>query len=211
MRIQRGLAVLLALLCAPALAVPAAAQQQTEPPAQAPAAHPPDNRTAKPKPPATAKPPAATATEAKPTLLAQYAEWGAYTASPGGKKVCFTIARPTTAETRPPNRPRNQPYLFVTTRPTDKVTNEISIAIGYPFKSGSKSTVQIGQTTYVLYTEGDGAWIKNAAEEARMVEDMRAGETAVVKGVSSHGTQTIDTYSLKGLSQALDRVAEECK
>ncbi|MGH7246968.1 MAG: invasion associated locus B family protein, partial [Pseudomonadota bacterium] len=30
-------------------------------------------------------------------------------------------------------------------------------------------------------------------------------------GVSSRGTQTTDTYSLQGLSQALDRVAEECK
>jgi hypothetical protein len=33
----------------------------------------------------------------------------------------------------------------------------------------------------------------------------------VVKSVSAHGTKTTDTYSLKGLGQALDKVAEECK
>ena len=32
-----------------------------------------------------------------------------------------------------------------------------------------------------------------------------------IKGVSSRGTETIDTYSLKGLAQALDRLAQDCK
>jgi hypothetical protein len=29
--------------------------------------------------------------------------------------------------------------------------------------------------------------------------------------MSTHGTRTTDTYSLKGLAEALDKVAEECK
>ena len=149
--------------------------------------------------------------EAKPTLLAQFAAWGAYTASPGGKKVCFAIAKPATAETKPANRPRNAPYMFVTTRPADKVTNEVSIEIGYPFKSGSEASAQVGTTTFALYTQGDGAWIKNKAEESHMVDTMRQGDTAVVQGESSRGTMTTDTYSLKGLSEALDRIAKECQ
>ena len=44
-----------------------------------------------------------------------------------------------------------------------------------------------------------------------MVDTMRQGDTAVVKGESSHGTQTTDTYSLKGLAEALDRIAKECQ
>ena len=62
-----------------------------------------------------------------------------------------------------------------------------------------------------MYTQNDGAWVKNAAEEAQMVEAMRKGADLVVKSVSAHGTKTTDTYSLKGLDQALDKVAEECK
>ena len=50
-----------------------------------------------------------------------------------------------------------------------------------------------------MYTQGDGLWIKNAAEEERMVEAMRKSADAVVKGVSAKGTETTDTFSLKGL------------
>jgi hypothetical protein len=203
MRIRRALPNIPALLVAAALAVPASAQQAEQPgaTAPAPATHPAPR--AKPKPgPAAA---------AKPTLLAQYADWGAYTASPGGKKICYAIAKPTTAETKPPNRPRDQPYMFITTRPADKVTSEVSIAIGYPFKPGSEASAQVGSTSYALYTQGDGAWIKNMAEESQMVQAMRQGDTAVITGESSHGTQTTDTYNLKGLSEALDRVARECQ
>jgi invasion protein IalB len=43
-----------------------------------------------------------------------------------------------------------------------------------------------------------------------MVDAMRKGAELVIKSVSGHGTKTTDTYSLKGISQALDRVAQEC-
>ena len=101
--------------------------------------------------------------------------------------------------------------MFISTRPADKVSNEVSIIIGYPFKPGSEASVDVGSTSFALYTQQDGGWIKNAAEEANMVTAMRAGDTAVVKGVSAKGTQTTDTFTLKGVSQALDRIAQECK
>ena len=50
-----------------------------------------------------------------------------------------------------------------------------------------------------MYTQGDGLWIKNAAEEERMVEAMRKSADVVVKGMSAKGTETTDTFSLKGL------------
>jgi hypothetical protein len=228
MRIHRQWQIALPLLIGTVFAVPGHAQTQSEPAAQAaPPASAPAKKPAKPKTPA-AKPtdagapksPAATANKpatpptmggVKPTLLGQYGEWGAYTASPGGKKLCFAIAKPTSAETNPANRPRNPVFMFVSTRPADKVVNEVSIIIGYPFKPGTEASVAVGSTSYALYTQQDGAWIKNATEEAQMVDAMRAGQTAVVKGTSAKGTQSTDTYSLKGLSQALDRVGQECK
>jgi len=62
-----------------------------------------------------------------------------------------------------------------------------------------------------MYAQNDGAWIKNAAEEPRLVEALRKSADVVVRGESAKGTKTTDVYSLKGLSQALDRVAQECK
>jgi hypothetical protein len=213
MRIHRGLPILLSLLVAAALAIPAAAQQPDQPaptPAQRPAAKPkPAPKPAVPKP--AAPKPSAPAAEAKPTLLGQFADWGAYTATQNGKKICFVIAKPSSSETKPPNRPRNQPYVFISTRPADKVVNEVSISVGYPFKAESEATATVGSTSFELYTQADGAWIKNVAEEAHMVDAMRQGDTMVVKGESGKGTSTVDTYSLKGLPEALDRIAQECQ
>jgi invasion protein IalB len=193
--------------------LPAHAQQSAAP-ATAPAKPKPKPET---KPAATAPKPAAPAAAtggAQPKLLGQYGIWGAYTASPGGKKVCFALAKPSASETNPPNRPRNPVYMFISTRPTDKVSNEVSVVIGYPFKPGTEATAQIGGTSgtkFALYTQQDGAWIKNATEEAKMVDAMRGGDNAVITGVSAKGTQSTDTFSLKGVSQALDRATQECK
>jgi invasion protein IalB len=166
--------------------------------------------TAKPAAPAPA-PAAAAAGGAEPTLVGQFGTWGAYTATPNGKKVCFALAKPSSSKTNPANRPRDPAYAFVSTRPAEKVTNEVSIMIGYTLKPGSESTLEVGGASYSMYTQGDGLWIKNAAEEERMVDAMRKSADVTVKGVSAKGTETTDTFSLKGLAQALDRLAQDCR
>jgi hypothetical protein len=157
------------------------------------------------------KPAAAVTGSAEPTLIGQFGTWGAYTATPNGRKVCFALAKPSSSKTNPPNRPRDPAYAFVSTRPAEKVTNEVSVMIGYTLKPGSESTLEVGGASYAMYTQGDGLWIKNAAEEERMVDAMRKAADVVVKGVSAKGTETTDTFSLKGLAQALDRLAQDCK
>jgi hypothetical protein len=164
--------------------------------------------TAKPD---AAKPTAAATGGAEPTLIGQFGTWGAYAATPNGKKVCFALAKPSSSKTNPPNRPRDPAYAFVSTRPAEKVTNEVSVMIGYTLKPGSESTLEVGGAAYSMYTQGDGLWIKNAAEEERMVEAMRKSADATVKGVSAKGTETTDIFSLKGLSQALDKIAQDCR
>ena len=154
---------------------------------------------------------AAAAGGAEPTLIGQFGTWGAYTATPNGKKVCFALAKPSSSKTNPPNRPRDPAYAFVSTRPAEKVVNEVSIMIGYALKPGSESTLEVGGGSYAMYTQGDGLWIKNAAEEERMVDAMRKSADVTVKGMSAKGTETTDTFSLKGLAQALDKVAQDCK
>jgi invasion protein IalB len=203
----------LLLLAAVAFAVPAAAQQA----APTPAATPKPKKPAKPKPeqkpePEQAAAPAAPGgSDAQPTLLGMFGEWGAYTASPGAKKVCFALAKPAKSETSPPNRQRDPAYLFVSSRPAEKVKDEVSVIIGYGFKPNTDATLEIGGGNYAMYTQADGAWIKNAAEEAKLVEAMRKGGDLIVKGTSARGTGTIDVFSLKGLAQALDKIGEECR
>ena len=161
---------------------------------------------------AQAKPPANPTAQA--TLLGQFGDWGAYTASPDGQKVCFALAKPASSVDIPPNRrtAANPVYLFISTRPGEKVSNEISVLVtGYVFKPNSEASVAIGGTNFAMYTQNDGAWVKNAAEESKMIDTMRKGADVVIKATTSRGTQTADTFTLKGLAQAVDRAAQECK
>jgi Invasion associated locus B (IalB) protein len=214
MVIDRRWRPLLALFAAAACAFPALAQQPG--PADAPAA----GAAAIKKPPKHKPPPATTGTAdpppviaggVKPTLLGQYGDWGAYTASPGGKKICFAIAKPASSETTPPGKTRNPSYMFISSRPAEKVSDEVSIIIGYPFKPNSEATVAVGTTSFALYTQQDGAWIKNAAEESHLIEAMRNGQNAIIKGMSAKGTHSTDTFSLRGLGPALDRSDQDCR
>jgi hypothetical protein len=199
MSVRRILTILVASLLVCGVTIPAHAQS-------APSAKAAKSAAVKPAPAA-----ASVTGGAEPTLIGQFGTWGAYTATPNGKKVCFALAKPSASKTNPANRPRDPAYAFVSTRPAEKVTNEVSIMIGYTLKPGSESTLEVGGGTYAMYTQGDGLWIKNAAEEERMVEAMRKSADVVVKGVSAKGTETIDTFSMKGLAQALDRLAQDCR
>jgi len=162
---------------------------------------------------ATAQPKkqAKTDPSASAVLLGQFGDWGAYKATPDGKPVCFALSKPTSAKTEPAGRNRDPSYAFVSTRPAEKVKNEVSVIVGYPQKPGHDASATIGSATYAMYTQNDGAWVKNAAEEAQMVATMRKGAELVIRSESTRGTKTTDVYSLKGISDALDKVAQECK
>src|SRR6266700_3254691 len=179
-----------------AMGAGAIASAQQPPPAAKP-------KPAAPKPAAAATPaPAAPPSVPgfpQPTLLGQFGDWGAYTAAPGGKKVCFALAKPANSHTTPPNRPRDPTYMFISSRPSEKVRDEVSIIFGYGLKPSADANIEIAGANYAMYTQADGAWVKNAAEETRLVEAMRKGQDLTVKGTSAKGTASTDVYSLRGL------------
>jgi hypothetical protein len=214
MILQRPFRLISPLLAAAfALSTPATAQQQA-PAAQKPAAPkpaPPKPAAAKPAP--VAVKPAAAEPTAQATLLGQYGDWGAYTASPGGRKICFALSKPTSSTDNPPNRrtAAHIVYMFVSSRPSEKVKDEVSILVtGYALKANSDANVTIGSVPFAMYTQNDGAWVKNGSDEAKIIDAMRKGADMTVKATTSRGTETTDVFSLKGISQALDRVAQEC-
>lgn len=149
--------------------------------------------------------------EGQPSLLGQYGDWGVYSGTNSGKKVCFALAQPASSQTDPPNRPRDPIYLFVSTRPAENVRNEVSVIIGYPLRPNADASAEIDSAKFAMQTQGDNAWLKNPAEEGRLIDAMRKGSELVVTGTSTRGTETTDRYSLKGISQALDRVGQECR
>ena len=140
-------------------------------------------------------------------LLQKYNDWSVYT-STGSPKVCFAVSQPTSST--PKNVRRGPIYFYITDYPADKVTGEISLKMGYPFPAGGKATVTVGNDKFELFTKDEGAFVEKTADEAKLVDSMKAGSSMKVQGRSARGTDTGDNYSLSGISDALDRIAKEC-
>jgi hypothetical protein len=85
------------------------------------------------------------------------------------------------------------------------------VVMGFPLKEGTDATLTIGPANFDLYTRGTGAWVRNVAEETRLVDALRKGKDLVVKSTSLRGNVTTDSYSLSGISAAIDRAAQECR
>jgi invasion protein IalB len=83
--------------------------------------------------------------------------------------------------------------------------------MGFPLKEGSDAKLTVGTTAFQLYTKDQGAWVRNVADEGKLVDAMRKGRDVTVVSSSARGNPTTDKYSLNGIAQALDRVAQECR
>ena len=141
------------------------------------------------------------------TLLEKFKDWTAYAAT-GTPKVCFAVAKPT--ESNPKKIKRGPILFYISQWPADKVVNEISVKMGYPFGEGAKSTVTIGATKFDMFTKDEGAFVEKPEMETKLLEAMKTANTMKIEGKSVRGTATTDVYSLNGLSDALDRAAKEC-
>ena len=86
----------------------------------------------------------------------------------------------------------------------------ISVEAGYTYKQGSDVTVLIGGATFTLYTDGGYAWADDAKTDRALIENMKRGRSMVIKGISSRGTITTDTYSLVGFTAAYGAIGKAC-
>jgi invasion protein IalB len=146
---------------------------------------------------------------AAPSLIAQYGDWGVYVSQTPKTKICYALSQP--KDRQPAGLKRDPGYFFISTRPGENVRNEVSVVVGFIIKDGADATVDVGTASFPFFTKNDGAWMKNAAEEARLIEALRKGRDFTVKSTSQRGNPTNDRYSLSGIGQALDRVGQECK
>ena len=141
-------------------------------------------------------------------FVGTFGKWNVQTYKEGRDKVCLMWSQPTKSEgnyTR-----RGDVYAYVTQRPAKKRLNEISISIGYPFKKGNTLSVSVGKTGFKMFSQGDTAWNRQPAADAKMVKAMQAGATMTAHGVSSRGTKTTDTFSLKGFTKAYAAMNRSC-
>lgn len=135
-------------------------------------------------------------------------DWSAFRYQQDGETVCYMASAPKKAEGD--YTTRGDIFAIVTHRPASNRIGEVSISAGYTYKTDSTVQLKIGASSWELFTDGANAWAATATEDQAIVKAMRAGSSMVVKGTSSRGTVTTDTYSLLGFSKAYAAISQAC-
>lgn len=144
----------------------------------------------------------------EPKKLGAFKDWQAFTYKAPDSKVCFAFSEPKKSQST--REAKRGPIRFIVTNyPGRKVKGQISTIIGYPFKDGTTVKLTIDDKTFTLFPVGDTAWAEK--DDADIVAAMKDGTSLKVAGISWKGTETTDSYSLAGISAAIDEIDSACK
>ena len=100
---------------------------------------------------------------------------------------------------------------FVSFRPNDKISDEISITSGYEFNNQNSVLATSGKSKYKFdITQDNFAWIASNKIEKKMIKTMKRGSRIMITGYNQKGSQTIDHYSLLGFTKAYNAIKKAC-
>jgi hypothetical protein len=143
-----------------------------------------------------------------PSVVDKATDWTTYAHGASSGKVCFAVSQP--KEQEPKGARRDPAFIYVTAWPGTGVKGEVSIRVGYPLKKGSEPTITVGAEAFKLFAAEDRAFVDDPTLEQKLLDSMRKANTLVVKAQSARGVQTTDTYSLAGLTRALQVLDKSC-
>lgn len=145
---------------------------------------------------------------AETQLISKHADWDASRRMVGKERVCYISSLPKKSTGK--YKKRGEVSVIVAHWPKRKRWAEITVNAGYRFKPKSEVVIRIGGADHRLFTEGQQAYAYKG-EDGKIVGAMRSGASMIIVGVSSKGTQTVDSYSLNGISAALKAIDDECR
>ena len=140
--------------------------------------------------------------------IGKFKDWETMVIKNNSELVCFAQTKPVLQS--PKNSPR-EARLFVSFRPNEKISDEISITAGYKFNNKNSITAKSGKKKYKFDITQDGfAWISSNKVEKKMIKAMKKGSRIMVTGYNKSGSQTIDHYSLLGFTKAYNAAKKSC-
>ena len=87
-------------------------------------------------------------------------------------------------------------------------TEYVRIDSGYPYDPNKYVKVSIDSNNYQFFGENDSAW--SMKDDRIIVDAMKAGKQMIVVGYSQRGTETTDTYTLIGITNAYNSLQKDC-
>ena len=140
--------------------------------------------------------------------VGKFKDWETIVVTDGSKKLCFAQSKPVLQS---PKTSQRDARLFITFRPSDKISDEISITAGYDFNTKNSITATSGKYKYKFDIAQQGfAWIADNKVEKKMIKTMKKGSRIMITGYNQKGSQTIDHYSLLGFSKAYGAAKKSC-
>ena len=140
--------------------------------------------------------------------IGKFKDWEVLVISETSGKVCFAQSIPVL---QAPKKSKRDARLFVTFRPNEKITNEISATAGYEFNKNNSVLATSGNNKFKFDIKQQGfAWMTSNKKENIMVKVMKKGSRIMVAGYNDKGSQTIDHYSLLGFTKAYNATKANC-
>ena len=140
--------------------------------------------------------------------IGKFKDWETLVLNKDNELTCFAQTKPVLQS---PKANKREARLFVSFRPNDKITDEISTTSGYEFNSQNSILAKSGKKKYKFDITQDGfAWISSNKVEKKMIKAMKKGSRIMVTGYNKSGSQTIDHYSLLGFTKAYGAAKKSC-
>ena len=138
----------------------------------------------------------------------KFKDWESFILSQDGNKICFAQSIPVV---RAPKKLKREPSrLFVSFRPAENITNEISVTNGYDFKIKAPVTAKSGKKSYDLFSKGKFAWVVDNSDEKKLIVTMKKASRLMIIGNTQKGDQTTDHYSMMGFTKAYNTARKNC-
>jgi len=140
--------------------------------------------------------------------LGKYKDWETMVLVEASGNTCFAQSSPVL---QAPKSNKRDARLFVSFRPGDKITDEISTTSGYEYNKNNKVIATSGKNKFNFDIKQQGfAWMTSKKNEKKMINVMMKGSRIMVTGFNSKGSQTIDHYSLLGFTKAYKAAKSAC-
>ena len=140
--------------------------------------------------------------------IGKFKDWETLVLKKDNELTCFAKTKPVLQS---PKSNKREARLFVSFRPNDKISDEISTTSGYEFNSQNSILATSGKRKYKFdITQNSFAWISSNKVEKKMIKTMKKGSRIMVTAYNKSGSQTIDHYSLLGFTKAYNSAKKSC-
>ena len=140
--------------------------------------------------------------------IGKFKDWETIVVTDETAKLCFAQSKPVLQS---PKNSVREARLFISFRPSEKISDEVSITSGYEYNGQNAILAKSGKNKIKFDISKDNfAWIANNKIEKKMISVMKKGSRIMITSYNKSGSQTIDHYSLMGFTKAYNSAKKNC-